>query len=122
MRFLILALFSCLSVAALSQPVAALFDDSERLEGKIIVKIGDLKRTECPPLGEYDCTMWPMDLFRIDDVCTRIHGDYGFGFGEVAMIASDSNKTITIFAIESSGLSAKIRMYRVSLYRCPELF
>lgn len=122
MRCLMVVLLSWLSAVASFDVRAALFDDSKRLEGKVIVKVGDLEKLDCPPFGKYDCVSWPTDLFKIDDVCVRILGYYGMGFGELAMIASDNKKTISAFVIEGSGLSTKIRMYSPSVYECPDLF
>lgn len=81
MRCLMVVLLSWLSAVASFDVRAALFDDSKRLEGKVIVKVGDLEKLDCPPFGKYDCVSWPRDLFKIDDVCVRILGYYGMGFG-----------------------------------------
>jgi hypothetical protein len=122
MRSLMIVLLSCLPAVASFEVRAALFDDSKRLEGKIILKVGDLEKLDCPPFGKYDCVSWPTDLFKIGDVCARILGYYGMGFGELAMIASDDKKAISAFVVEGSGLSTKIRMYSLSVYECPDLF
>jgi hypothetical protein len=122
MRSLMVVLLSCLPAVASSEVRAALFDDSKRLEGKIILKVGDLEKLNSPPFGKYDCMSWPTDLFEIDDVCVRILGYYGMGFGELAMIASDNEKAISAFVVERSGLSTKISMYSLSIYECPDFF
>jgi hypothetical protein len=121
MRCLMVVLLSCLPAVASFEVRAALFD-SKRLEGKIILKVGDLEKLNCPPFGKYDCVSWPTGLFKIDDVCVRILGYYGMGFGDLAMIASDNKEAISAFVVEGSGLSTKIRMYSLSVYECPELF
>lgn len=118
-RFALLGLVVA-AVINSSQAHASPYDDTDKLKGQYIAEVGDLRRIECPIGGKYDCLQFPDDLYQMSySRCFRVHGYRSFS--AKALIAVDEAKTISAFVVEA-GYGSAIRQYRVTPYKCPDLF
>ena len=89
MRVYLSIIISLLFISLSFEAKAGLFDDTDKLEGKVIVKVGELESFDCPVGGNYDCLDWPQSFYKLDyDICLEIHGYYG-SYGDKGLIAVD---------------------------------
>lgn len=94
-------------------------DSTEKLEGKFVVYAGEVEQLSCPLSGKYDCLKWPTGLykFKYKDVC--VQSDLlSCSFSCNVIIASDKNRSLTLFHVEREKLSVEM----FELYRCPSAY
>lgn len=100
-------------------PAATLADDARRLEGKYIAEVGDLEYVECLLFGDYDCAVFPNNLYCFKySQCFDIFGYYGGYSGDTALLAVDRNENVSMFIIEGR----RINEYSITAYQCPTFF
>jgi hypothetical protein len=102
---------------------AALFDDSRKLKGQVIVDVGELEELRCPIGGKYDCLTWPRNLYRFNHgQCMVVIGYYGSYSSDTALLAVDQAKTASLSVLPSGIGSRDVKQYSIKLYDCPDMY
>lgn len=92
--------------------------DLDGLEGKKVVKAGDIEPVDCPIYGKYDCLSWPTDLYVLDDkICfTANINCYSKCDGFIAEGVSGK------FSLYILGGFNGIEEKRMQLIKCPDAY
>lgn len=117
--------FAICMLAATVSPVAqsSIFDELESLEGKTVIYAGEFESVDCPPMGKYDCTTWPMTMLktrRESEVCLGIEKYVKCSYKCRGLIAVGDDKTPKVFVFSDFGSEAT--SFGFQRYRCPSLF
>lgn len=96
-------------------------DRTSRLEGQLIVHAGEASPLQCPVYGNYDCTKWPISLYKMNDknVCFESSElAYSCGYSCNVLFAVNKQQVATLFVVERSKLSTA----EYQMYRCPSVY
>lgn len=102
---------------------AGVLDDLENLQGKVVIYAGELESVDCPIVGKYDCSTWPMTMLKTrkgQEVCFGSYKYVRCGYKCTGLIAVGEDKVPKAYIF--SPLSSEATEITLERYRCPPLF
>ena len=104
-----------------SMATAGLFDESEKLKGHVVIEAGEMEKLDCPLYGDYDCLIWPSNLYRLGHLCFSISG-YVSGYNLIGILGTNEYKVTSVFVVEGGIGSPKVTKHSMVLYECPDMY
>jgi hypothetical protein len=102
---------------------AGVFNDLDRLEGKVVLYAGEFESITCPIDGKYDCTTWPMTMLKTrkgPEICLGTDKYVRCGYKCSGLIAVGEDKVPKAYVF--SPMSSDATEIPVEKYRCPAPF
>lgn len=102
---------------------ASLFDQIDRLQGKVVIYAGELEEVNCPISSKYDCTTWPTTMLKTrkgQEICLGTDKYVRCGYKCTGLLAVGDDKVPKLYVF--SPMSSDATEIPVEKYRCPAPF